>query len=412
MYASKLESGGGSRRAMAPDSRFPSAVGVGPAVEIGREPKLPALLIVDDEVPQLEALCGLLGDLGYDVTGRSDPAEALDLLNKRSFDLLLSDLQMPGIDGISLIQRAAETDPDLVAILMTGHGTVDSAVSAMKIGALDYVLKPFRLSAITPVISRALEVHRLRVQNRQLLKTVMSNSDKLQKANRELDAFAARVAHDLRAPVQIMQGFARFAMDAADKPFGERERNYLLRIVEAGDRADQLIRKLLSFARLGDKPMQREEVQLDVLIDRAREIVCSEPVNEGRRIEWVIRPMPAVLGDGELLLQAFVNLLSNAVKYTRGCSVARIDIDAGRLGQQCEVWVRDNGAGFDPAHSGSLFNPFHRLHRTDEFEGTGMGLANVKRIVERHGGLVRAESRLGEGATFAVSLPLAPSENR
>ncbi len=393
--------------AMAPDaSSSPLLDNAAHEVSLLPVPKLPSLLVVDDELPQLEALCGLLGDIGYEVTGRSDPAEAIELLNKQSFDVLLSDLKMPGIDGIALMKRAAEADPDLVTVLMTGHGSVDTAVAAMKVGALDYVLKPFRLSAITPVISRALEVRRLRVQNRELLQEVMHNADKLQTANRELDAFAARIAHDLRAPIHIMQGFARFVLEAADKPFGDRERGYLQRIVDAGDRADGLIRNLLAFARLGDAPMHKRDVALDCIVDRAREMVCSEPVNAGRRIEWVIRPMPIVLGDPDLLLQVFVNLLSNAVKYTRPCGHARIDVDVGRSGKQCEIWVRDNGAGFNPDYADRLFEPFQRLHRADEFEGTGMGLANVKRIVERHGGVVRAESRLGDGAAFAISLPL------
>ncbi len=366
---------------------------------------LPRLLIVDDEAPQLQALCSLLEEIGYDVTGCSSPDEALDLLNKQSFDVLLSDLMMPGIDGIALMQRALEADPDVIPVLMTGHGTVDNAVAAMKVGALDFVLKPFRLSAITPVINRALEVRSLRVRNRELLHEVTRHAKRLEAANRELDSFAARVAHDLRAPLNIMQGFTRVVMDSGRALLDERDRDYLRRVVDAGLRAERLIDHLLAFARLGESPMRSVAVDLGAIVEQARDNVCGLPENTGREIEWVVRPLPAVVGDPELLHQVFFNLLANAVKYTRCRAVARIDIEAMRCLGAHEIWIRDNGAGFNPDYSSRLFSPFQRLHSNEEFEGTGMGLANVKRIVERHGGAVRAESRPGQGAAFMVALP-------
>lgn len=370
-------------------------------------PPMPRLLIVDDEAPQLEALCSLLGEAGYDVQGRARPEAALELLNKQVFDVLLSDLLMPGMDGIELMRRAQNTDPDLVTVLMTGHGTMDSAVSAMRIGALDYVLKPFRLSAITPVLARAVDVRNLRVRNRELLEQVTRHAKKLETANRELDAFAARIAHDLRTPLSIMQSFARVVVDSGGGSLSERDRGHLMRIVDAGQRADRLIHHLLAFARLGEAPMRAELVPLGPLVEQAREVVCGMPENIGRSVRWEVEPLPDAIGDPDLLLQVFVNLLSNAMKYSRDRADASVSVGHDRAGTMTEVWVRDNGAGFDPEHHDRLFGPFQRLHRADEFEGTGMGLANVKRIVERHGGSVRASSTPGQGATFTVALPAA-----
>jgi signal transduction histidine kinase len=201
-----------------------------------------------------------------------------------------------------------------------------------------------------------------------------------------------------------MLGFARVVRDDNSKRLDAQSLGYLQRIITAGERAERMIADLLAFARLGDAPIRREPVELDAVLRRARQML--EPQAEGRAIEWRIARLPTVRGDPSLLEQVFVNLLSNALKFTRTRERARIEVGsetdphAGHT-----VWVRDNGVGFDPAYAGRLFIPFQRLHRADQFEGSGIGLAHVKRIVERHGGSVRVESQPDQGATFMVKLP-------
>jgi len=361
------------------------------------------LLVVDDEPRQLEALCDVLQQEGHSVVGCTDGHEALDRLRLQRFDVLLSDLNMPQVDGIALTRQASEVDPDLVSVLMTGQGSVTTAVEAMKAGALDYVLKPFRIAAIRPVLTRAFAVRGLREDKRRLQDDVERRTQQLEAANKELDAFATRIAHDLRGPVLGMLGFARVVHEHAQGRLETQMLGYLQRIVTAGERAERMINDLLAFARLGDQPLERKPVSLAEVVQNARRML--EPQCEGRAVEWSVAPLPMVQGDASLLEQVFANVLSNALKYTRPREQARIEIWHQEEGGQHKIWVRDNGVGFDPAYASQLFSPFHRLHRADQFEGNGIGLANVKRIVDRHGGSVGAQSAPGQGATFTFTLP-------
>jgi len=364
----------------------------------------PRLLVVDDELSQLQALCAVLREEGHEVVGCATPDEALDALRQQRFDVLLSDLHLPQMDGIALTRQALAIDPDIVPVLMTGQGTISTAVEAMKVGALDYVLKPFRIAWMRPVLARALEVRRLRLHNRQLADAVAQRTAQLEAANRELDAFAARIAHDLRGPLLGMLGFARVVRDDNREQLDGQSLGYLERIIVAGERADRMIGDLLAFARLGDSPIRREPVELDAVLRRARQMI--DPEAEGRAVEWRVGSLPTVQGDPSLLEQVFVNLLSNALKFTRTRERARIEVGSrSEPSVGYTVWVRDNGVGFEATQAGRLFIPFQRLHRADQFEGSGIGLAHVKRIVERHGGTVRVESQLDQGATFFITLP-------
>lgn len=360
----------------------------------------PRLLVVDDEAPQQRALCEILVDQGYDVVGCTDPLVALGKLDNATFELLLTDLQMPGMDGIELTRRAQAVAPDMVIVLMTAHGSIGSVVDAMKNGAIDYVQKPFRISGIVPAVERALEVQRLRVNNRRLEAEVSQQVRELVAVNQELDAFAARLAHDLRGPLVNMRSILAMVLQDADDLHAE----LLRRGLQSGDLALRMVRDLLDFARLGNQSLTMAPVQLDDVLQVA--LATVKPQCDGRQIEWAIGPLPTLQGHAGLLQQAFANLLSNAIKYTSAHPVAHIAVTARPLpdGRHAIVFS-DDGAGFDPKHADQLFKPFRRLHTADEFVGEGMGLANVRRIVERHGGTVTAQGRLGEGATFTLVLP-------
>jgi len=361
------------------------------------------LLLVDDEMPHLEALRDVLGMEGYEVLGVSDPQQGLSRLREGRVDVLLCDLKMPGMDGIELVRQARAIDPDLVAVMMTGHGSIETAVEAMKAGALDYVLKPLRMSALRPVLARALEVRRLRDNNRALQDQVSAYTARLETANRELDAFAGRVAHDLQGPVHVMLGFARIVKEKAPDSLDADVQHYLDRIIASAQRMEGLIRDLLRFARLGSGTLHKASVDLSQVVEQARQ-AAQEEAGE-RTLNWTIAPLPRVPGDMALLRQVFVNLLSNAVKFTRPREDAAIEVGCGEADGMLDVWVQDNGVGFNPAHAGRLFTAFQRLHRAEEFEGNGVGLVACKRIVERHDGRIRAECTPGQGARITVSLP-------
>jgi signal transduction histidine kinase len=360
------------------------------------------ILIVDDEVSQMKALCNTLRDQGYLTTGFTSGHEALAALPTEKFDLLLTDLMMPGMDGISLLRAALKADGDLVGIVMTGHGTVDTAVEAMKVGALDYILKPFKLSIILPVLSRALAVRRLRLENAALTTRLSQRTVELEAANGELEAFSYSIAHDLRAPLHSVNGFAAILLEEF-APQLPPEAKRLLRVVTgSAQHMGRLIDDLLRFARLSRQPMVPNPVNIAVLVREVLEELRSLYPAHG--VQIVTADLPDAVGDLSLIRQVFVNLLSNAYKFTRHTEEARVEVGCQRGGGETVYFVRDNGAGFDMEFAQKLFGVFQRMHRADEFEGTGIGLSIVRRVVQRHGGRIWAESQVNHGASFFFTL--------
>lgn len=364
---------------------------------------LPRVLIVDDEPAQMKALCDTLRDHGYDTMGFSQGEAALEALRTQPFDLLLTDLMMPGMDGISLLRHAVSIDPNLVGIVMTGHGAIDTAVEAMKTGALDYVLKPFKLSAMLPVLSRGLLLRRLRVENVRLENKLRERSKELEAANRELDAFASSVAHQLNAPARHVAGYAQILLRDHSAEMSEKAQRRVNVISTAAQNMGTLITDLLAFARLTRMELNLQPVDLNQIVVEVRQQL--EPECSGRNIEFKVGPLPTVQADPAMIRQVFFNLLSNAVKYTSRREVAKVEIGSSPQAEEVIVFVRDNGAGFDPQYAQRLFGIFQRLHRAEEFEGTGVGLHMVQRIIARHHGRVWAESQVDQGATFYFALP-------
>ena len=525
----------------------------------------------------MTALCKTLETQGYSVTGFISSQQALAQLKEQQFDLLLTDLMMPEMDGIALLTAAHEIDRDLAAVVMTGHGTVDTAVQALRGGAADYVLKPFRLNNLLPVLNRALETRRLRTENIQLReavsiyelsraitqglsedevvqRTVMAASQQsdagavqllvateegrklrvagmwgthahwraderfsvdesierwvasareqlsswdggglpnavfnspfsgeaaaadadvalpivagsnfygvlrfssrasqrrltpgqikaleilvgtaaaalegaslltqlrslnrdleqrvrertqeLQSANADLESFSYSVSHDLRAPLRAVDGFCQMFIEE----FGEgvpAEGHRILEKVRAGTlRMNQLIEGLLRLARFSRQPLNTRRVQTGVLVTQVAAHFRDQL--EGRSVQMVVGELPDSLGDGALLEQVFTNLISNALKFTMGRPDTRIEIGSHRIDSEVAYFVKDNGVGFDMRYADRLFGVFQRLHSQTEFEGTGIGLSIVHRIIRRHGGRTWAESALQKGATFYFTLP-------
>jgi signal transduction histidine kinase len=244
---------------------------------------------------------------------------------------------------------------------------------------------------------------KVRKLNAELERKVEERTVKLQQANKDLEAFAYSVSHDLRAPLRHIDGFLRLMYSSIPSPSGNTIK-YYEQIISASRRMSAMIDDLLSFSRLGRKELVKTDTDLAQLIDEVIEQL--KPEIALRDVEWRVQPLPHVLADRNLIKLAFENLLSNAIKYTAGRPTAIIEIGCNTANQQYhEIYVKDNGVGFDMAYSGKLFGVFQRLHSAEDFEGTGIGLANVKQIVEKHGGFVRAEGKLNVGATFFVYLP-------
>jgi PAS domain S-box-containing protein len=240
----------------------------------------------------------------------------------------------------------------------------------------------------------------------ELNTTLRNQVDQLAATNRELEAFSYSVSHDLRAPLRHIIGFVDLLNSRDLSSLDEKSQHYMQVITQAAQKMGCLIDDLLAFSRMGRSEMMKTSVDFDQLV---REIVQELSEDAGaREIQWEIAPLPAVVGDAAMLRQVLVNLISNAMKFTRPRLQARIEIGAqDDRPQETLFFVRDNGVGFDIRYVNKLFSLFQRLHSTEEFEGTGVGLANVQRIILRHGGRVWAESALDGGATFWFSLPKA-----
>jgi light-regulated signal transduction histidine kinase (bacteriophytochrome) len=242
------------------------------------------------------------------------------------------------------------------------------------------------------------------IEQKRLLEQLQVRTAQLEESNQELEAFSYSVSHDLRAPLRHIEGFTDFLFKTGVVETNDKAKRYLTLIAEAARRMGRLIDNLLTFSRLGRAAFNITLVDLDGLVRESQHELMME--TENRNINWKIGRLPRVHGDADLLRQVFTNLLSNAVKYTRPRETVEIEIDC--KDDQLDgvlIYVRDNGVGFDMTYSDKLFGVFQRLHHNDEFEGTGIGLANVRRIVHRHGGRIWAESAPGEGATFFFTLP-------
>jgi PAS domain S-box-containing protein len=270
----------------------------------------------------------------------------------------------------------------------------------------------------------------IRVLNAELEQRVAERTAQLQAANQELEAFSYSVSHDLRAPLRHVMGFVELLQkdlpreitsgalcprcgglvsQGGGPSLSEKSLHQLATISQAAKRMGDLIDDLLEFSRVRRAELQKTDVNLDELVRETLGDFQAE--TKGRNIEWNIHPLPAVQADRALLRMALVNLISNAVKFTGARAEAKIEIGCAPGGDgETAIFIRDNGAGFDPRYAGKLFGVFQRLHSNDEFEGTGIGLANVQRIIQRHGGRAWADGTVDGGATFYFTIPKQPVE--
>jgi len=243
--------------------------------------------------------------------------------------------------------------------------------------------------------------------NAELERRVRERTAELTATNKELEAFTYSVAHDLRAPLRHIDAFTKILHEDYAANLPDEAQHFLENIRNGSRNMSRLVDDLLNLARVGRQEIKRQTIALSSIVGQ----VLGELKNEtnGRTIDWRIHPLPVVECDSGLMKQVFTNLLSNAIKYTRPRPLAIVEIGALEKNGTTAVFIRDNGVGFSMKYADKLFGVFQRLHRPEEFEGTGVGLATVERIIRRHGGSVWAEARVGEGATFYFTVSAKPS---
>ena len=280
--------------------------------------------------------------------------------------------------------------------VLQSAGTTRSTIALLALGAM---LQLVLLGSVYFLI------HYDITNRRRVAAELRRQGELLQAANKELEAFSYSVSHDLRAPLRHIDGYAALLSKTVGEALNDKARRYLQTISDSAKQMGQLIDDLLVFSRMGRQEMLHSTVNLNQLI---RTVIHDLRLDlQGKTISWTIGSLPEVPGDPAMLRQVFMNLLTNAVKFTATRPTPSIEIGTTRESPgEVTVFVRDNGVGFDMQYVNKLFGVFQRLHRNDEFEGTGIGLANVRRIIHRHGGRTWAEGALDQGATFYLSLPL------
>lgn len=356
------------------------------------------LLLVDDHPENLLALEALLEEPGHElVLARSGP-EALRRILDSDFAVIILDVMMPGMDGFetAAMIRQRERSANTPIIFLTALGRTDEALfRGYDVGAVDYLVKP----VVPAVLKSKVKVF---VQLKRQAEMLAAKNIALNAMVEELEAFSYSVAHDLRAPLARIEGFSQALLETQQDRLDEEGQRYLDRVGDVARRMCRLVDELLSLSRVTRTELRREPVDLSAMVESiAAELRQRDP---GREAQFVIQPGVTAGGDPTLLQTAIANLLENAWKFTGRHPRARIEFGETRKNGVPVYFVRDDGAGFDMAASQRLFQAFQRLHGSSEFQGSGIGLATVARIVKRHGGKLWAESAVERGATFYFSL--------
>lgn len=322
---------------------------------------------------------------------------AEEAIGKQAQQFLHTVFPVPVQDIHAELLRTGRWDGEVEKIKADGTLVVVASRWSLR---LDDLGKP---SAILETNNDVTERKRREEQIRLLNEELEIRTRELEAINKELEAFAYSVSHDLRAPLRHMSGFTELLQKNAAAVLNEKSQRYIGMIMESAKRMGTLIDDLLSFSRIGRAETHKKVVNLDRLVQEALSEVRQE--TGGRNIEWKVGALPAWYGDDSMLRLALINLISNAAKFTRTRSKAEIEIGCqDQKSDQVVIYVRDNGVGFNMKYVNKLFGVFQRLHSAEAFEGTGIGLATVQRIVHRHGGQVWAEGLVDEGATFYFSL--------
>ena len=390
------------------------------------------ILTVDDSLTYLHEVAAQLRQEGYDVVPAHSGEEALELLAVQPVDCILLDLVMPGLSGQETCRRIKGSVAwrDIPLIMHTALEERDAMIEGINAGADDYIAKSSDLEVLCARVRAQLRRKQFEDENRTIheellqkeLEVVAANSarqlaearaafvEELERKNNELEAFSYSVSHDLRTPLRSIDGFSQLLVaDYADK-LDEQGQDYLRRVRGSAQRMGELIDDLLLLSRVARADLNRKRVDLSGV---ARVIVEElQKKDSGRQVSLHIADRLVVEADSRLLRVALENLLGNAWKFTARTPEPRIEVGSDRQEGDNVFFIRDNGAGFDMKYAENLFRPFQRLHSDADFAGTGVGLATVQRIVDRHGGRIWAKSAAGQGATFYFTIPAAKSASR
>lgn len=384
------------------------------------------ILMVDDVEANLLALEAILEPLGQRLVRAQSGTAALRHLLHEDFAVILLDVRMPDMNGFeaAAMIRSRPRSRGTPIIFLTGtERSSDAMFEGYSAGAVDYLMKPAVPAVLRSKVEVFIELAAARISLERQVREREEAAQELQRvnhlledrnqdlaaANQELDAFCASVSHDLRTPLSQILGFAQLLDMTASHRLTEADRLHLQRIQGIGQHMTQMVSDFLTFARLGHTSLTQTTVDMNALVREAieQQTQGAQGVQGAstKHVDWAVSHLPPVEGDRHMLAHVWSNLVSNALKYSRQSLPPRIVIDGVAERGECVYWVTDNGVGFDAQQAHKLFGAFSRLHAGTAFEGIGIGLSSVKRIVLKHGGRVWAESQPGRGATFYFALP-------
>jgi signal transduction histidine kinase len=366
----------------------------------------PKILIVDDKPENLVALEVTLKNLDVQLVKATSGNDALRATLYHDFALALLDVQMPEMDGYELagILREEEKTSDLPFIFISAVYTDNLNVfKGYEKGAFSFITKPFDQDILINKVKFFIEKYQQEIAVRQLNEDLKTKNFELELTNKELESFTYSVSHDLKGPLRAMDGYAAILKEEYEKVLNDEGKRLLSNIRRNAQNMARLIDSLLDLSRLGKKEIVKKMVDMNRLVEEALEELNPKDANGNLQVK--VSDLPAVNGDVNLLKRVFVNLLSNAIKYSRKKEKPVVEVGAEVKNGEYIYYVKDNGAGFDSKYKEKLFGVFQRLHKASEFEGTGIGLAIVHRIISRSGGSVWAEGEVNKGASFYFSLP-------
>ena len=384
------------------------------------------ILLVEDNKGDERLIRELLGEqhlIRFNVDMASSLKESESKIPENKFDVILLDLGLPDSSGLETLFKFKALFPELATIIiLTGLNDTEVGIKAVNSGAQDYIIKghidsekllksiiySFERSRLIDELKTQIEARKLAERetlklNSELEQRIHDRTAQLEIVNKELEAFSHSVSHDLRAPLRHINGFAEIIKEEYSDQLPEKARSYLNTIEDAAKKMNRLIDDLLNLSRTNRTELRKSTIKMKQVLDDAISEVA--PLLENRKVDFKISELPEVIGDYNLLRMVWINLLDNAIKYTRPRKKAVIQIDCKKEKKEYIFCIRDNGVGFDMQYADKLFGVFQRLHAVDEFEGNGIGLSNVRRIISRHYGRTWAEAEVDKGAAFYFSLP-------
>jgi signal transduction histidine kinase len=380
------------------------------------------ILVVDDEKEIRDFLMKALTRIGgFQVELAEDGEEALKKIEKQRFDLVMTDLKMPRVDGLQLIKEISRLNPGILTVLMTGHGTIDSAIEAMKQGASDYLTKPINLDETILRLKKVLE-------EKQRFVRLKDHADQLEKANLELkkiDAmkseFVSVASHELRTPLAAIKNSIQLILSGKTGDINQNQTKFLTMADRNITRLTNILNDLLNLSKIesGKIELKFEEVELKHLVEvTVSSLQPQADVKLIRMVSEIPEGLSPVNGDKEKIEQILINLIGNAIKFTpEGGNIyvtATPFPEEGGFGNKIAISVRDTGVGIPAEHLGSIFDKFFQVEGSLQrsVSGTGLGLAITKGLVEAHQGKIWAESEVGKGSTFTFTLPVSEEERR